>query len=125
MAAGTNTGTPGSVANMGSGSTAVANAGSTAAWVSSTLQKAQASGIAITGRAGGGSMAPGETAWVGEKGPELYTAGASGGAVTPNGAVGGNVTHIYITQPLGTPAAIAAAVDAALIARQRQIGTRF
>jgi hypothetical protein len=38
----------------------------------------------IGGRAGGGPMSPGETSWVGEKGPELFTAGKYGGMVTAN-----------------------------------------
>jgi hypothetical protein len=49
----------------------------------------------------------------------------AGEFVVPKGGSGG-VTNIFnITQPLGTPAAIAAAVDEALMARQRNTGQRF
>lgn len=47
-----------------------------------------------------------------------------GGALVMSG--GGSTTiQIYVTQPLGTPAAIAAAVDQALMARRRNIGQGF
>ncbi len=45
------------------------------------------------------------------------------GALVMSG--GGSPIHIYITSPLGTPSAIAAAVDQALMARQRNTGQRM
>ena len=41
------------------------------------------------GRAGGGPVSAGKSYLVGERGPELFTPGASGG-ITPNGAMGGS-----------------------------------
>lgn len=38
---------------------------------------------------------------------------------------GGTTVHVYVTQPLGTPTAIAKAIDDALTARQRNTGARF
>jgi len=81
----------------------------------------------VTRRGGGGPVSAGSPYLVGERGPELFVPGRSG-SIVPNGdsaGGGSSVTNIYITQPLGTPSAIAAAVDAALIQRQREIGTRF
>lgn len=51
----------------------------------------------------------------------------SGGALVMRGGGGGGTTtiQIYVTQPLGTPTAIAAAVDQALMARQRNTGQRM
>jgi hypothetical protein len=51
-------------------------------------------------------------------------------AIVPLDRAGGNglgntTIQIYITQPLGTPSAIAAAVDAALMKRLRDTGVRF
>jgi len=54
--------------------------------------------------------------------PESRASGGSGSA-GPGGSA--NVIHIHVTQPLGTASAIAAAVDQALMKRQRDIGTRF
>lgn len=45
--------------------------------------------------AGGGSLGPGESAMVGELGPELLTMGGQGGTVSPNGA-GGPTVHVHI-----------------------------
>lgn len=44
-------------------------------------------------RAGGGPVAAGKSYLVGERGPELFTPGRSGG-ITPNGAGGGTVVNI-------------------------------
>lgn len=62
----------------------------------------------FAGHAAGGPMKPGEIAWVGEKGPELYQAGPQGGHVynqqqlgalsspmSSAGAFGGGVTNVY------------------------------
>jgi len=51
-------------------------------------------------------------------------------AIVPLDRAGGNglgntTIQIYITQPLGTPSAIAAAVDAAVMKRLRDTGVRF
>jgi len=51
------------------------------------------------GKASGGPVSAGRTYLVGEKGPELFTPGQSGG-ITPNhqlAAVGGGATNINIT----------------------------
>jgi hypothetical protein len=45
-------------------------------------------------KAAGGPVSAGESYLVGERGPELFTAGASG-VITPNGALGGTI-HIHI-----------------------------
>jgi hypothetical protein len=42
-------------------------------------------------KAGGGAVTAGNTYLVGERGPELFTPG-SGGSITPNNALGGNIT---------------------------------
>ena len=76
-------------------------------------------------RVGGGPVAAGQAYLVGERGPELFRPQASGTIVPNGGGWGGSVTNIYITQPLGTSSAIAAAVDQALMDRQRNMGTRF
>lgn len=47
----------------------------------------------------------------------------SGG--TANVGAGTTIVNLYVTQPLGTPQAIAAAVDQALMARARNSGQRF
>jgi len=84
-------------------------------------------GPAVPGFASGVTNAPGGWAMVGERGPEaMYvpqgsTIKAHG---TPIAGGGSTVVQIYITQPLGTPTAIAAAVDAALMKRQRDTGAR-
>lgn len=52
-------------------------------------------------RANGGPVAAGGTYLVGENGPELLTMGASGGHVTPNSAMGGNVNITVNNQAAG------------------------
>ncbi len=78
----------------------------------------------IPGRAAGGPVTADTPYIVGEHGPELLVP-RSAGTIIPTGSVGGNTYHFYITQPLGTPQAIAKAVDEALMNRQRGIGVRF
>ncbi len=77
---------------------------------------------AFAARAEGGPVSANTPYMVGERGPELFMPQTSG-SIVPNGA-GGSPIHIYITQPLGTPTAIAKAVDEALMARQRNTGQR-
>lgn len=74
-------------------------------------------------RAGGGPVSPGVAYPVGELGPELFVP-QSAGSIVPNAGGTTIVNHIYITQPLGTPTAIAKLVDEALMARQRNTGQR-
>lgn len=79
----------------------------------------------IQARETGGPVSAGQTYLVGERGPELFVPSTSGGIV-PNGAGGSiHIGAINVTQPLGTPSAIAAAVDQALSARLRNTGVRF
>lgn len=82
-----------------------------------------ASNYFLGGMAEGGPVSPGHSYWVGEKEPELFVP-QTAGTIVPHGG-GGQTIQIYITQPLGTPSAIAAAVDAALMARQRNSGQRM
>ncbi len=78
--------------------------------------------LQIQGRAGGGSVSAGSSYLVGERGqPELFTPGASG-FVTP---LGSGTINLYVTQPLGTPDAIARAVSDALTNRLRTTGARL
>lgn len=68
-------------------------------------------GAQTMGRASGGPVMAGSSYLVGELGPELFVP-AGNGSITPNG--GGGVTNyitIQITQPLGTPDAIARALQ--------------
>lgn len=53
-------------------------------------------------RAGGGGVSAGKSYIVGERGPELFTPGRSGG-ITPNGAVGGGGTSVQINNYSGAP----------------------
>jgi hypothetical protein len=71
----------------------------------------------------GGPVTPGRPYVVGERGPELFVPRASG-TVMPTGG-GGTVNHFYITQPLGTPQAIAAAVGTAQMTAAKGRGERF
>ncbi len=77
-------------------------------------------------RAEGGPVSAGMPYTVGEKGPELFVPQANG-SIVPNGAAGGTtiVQHIYITQPLGTPQQLAAAINAAQGSRLKAIGVRL
>lgn len=81
----------------------------------------------LPARAGGGPVVAGQAYTVGERGPETLVMGSAGGTIVPNGAwgSGGTTFVIQVTQPLGTPAAIAHAVDQALMARQRNSGQRI
>jgi type IV secretory pathway protease TraF len=80
----------------------------------------------IQTRQHGGAVSAGRPYVVGERGPELFVPRSSG-SIVPSGAAAGvtYVTNIYITQPLGTPQAIAAAVDDALMTRSRNEGARI
>ena len=77
-------------------------------------------------RDSGGPVTAGKSYLIGGgKAPELFTPGASG-FVTPGGGGGGGVVqHIYVTQPLGTPDAIARAVADAQIALMKGQGARL
>jgi hypothetical protein len=77
-------------------------------------------------RDSGGPVTAGKSYLIGGgKAPELFTPGASG-FVTPNaGGGGGVVQHIYVTQPLGTPDAIARAVADAQISLMKGQGARL
>jgi hypothetical protein len=84
-------------------------------------------GIAgVPTRDSGGPVTAGKSYLIGGgKAPELFTPGASG-FVTPNaGGGGGVVQHIYVTQPLGTPDAIARAVADAQISLMKGQGARL
>ncbi len=74
------------------------------------------------GRAAGGPVMAGEAYTVGERGPELFVPRQSG-AIVPIGGGGMSIT-IQVTQPLGTPDAIARAVGDAFAARMRSLGMR-
>ena len=71
--------------------------------------------------------APGGWSTVGERGTEqMYV--PPGANIYPHGSdVGGGsqTVNVYVTQPLGTPDAIAKAVGAALLARQMNLGVRL
>jgi hypothetical protein len=73
-------------------------------------------------RAAGGPVSAGSPYLVGERGPELFVPSRSG-TIAPNG--GGDTIHIHISQPLGTPDAIARAVGDAMTTRSRAIGARL
>lgn len=74
-------------------------------------------------RANGGPVSAGTAYTVGERGPEVFVPSTSG-TIVPNGGSAASIT-INITQPLGTPQAIAAAVKSALAADARASGVRF
>lgn len=61
--------------------------------------------INIPGRATGGPVRAGSPYIVGERGPELFTPGASG-MITPNGAIGGNNYSITVQAGVGDPRTI-------------------
>ena len=56
-----------------------------------TIPLAQSMGLSVEGRAMGGPVTAGRPYMVGERGPELFVPGRSGGIV-PNGQMGGGVT---------------------------------
>jgi hypothetical protein len=80
----------------------------------------------LSTRDSGGPVTAGTSYLIGGgKAPELFTPGASG-FVTPGGGGGGGVVqHIYVTQPLGTPDAIARAVADAQISLMKGQGARL
>jgi hypothetical protein len=76
-------------------------------------------------RDSGGPVVAGQSYLIGGgKAPEVFTPGASG-FVTPGGGGGSTVQNIYITQPLGTPEAIARAVADAQVGLMRGQGVRL
>jgi hypothetical protein len=76
-------------------------------------------------RASGGPVASRSPYLVGERGPELFVP-ASAGAIVPHGGGGIALTqHIYVTQPLGTPQAIASAVGDAHLQGLKNLGVRL
>jgi hypothetical protein len=79
------------------------------------------------GRASGGPVDANQPYMVGERGPELFVPRVAGGIVPSGGAGGALVTiqAINVTQPLGTPAAIAKAVDEAMVRSLRSRGLKF
>lgn len=79
----------------------------------------------VPGYASGVMNAPGGWALVGERGPEMMRV-PRGADIYPSGSSAAiNHITINVTQPLGTPMAIAAAVDAAIVARLKNTGFRF
>lgn len=75
------------------------------------------------GRAEGGSVSGGLPYMVGERGPELFVP-KSAGSIIPHGRDGATI-NVYVTQPLGTPQAIAAAVDDAVVKSLRSRGVKL
>lgn len=77
-------------------------------------------------RDSGGPVVAGQSYLIGGgKAPEIFTPGASG-FVTPGGRSGGStVQNIYITQPLGTPEAIARAIADAQVSLMKGQGVRL
>jgi hypothetical protein len=77
-------------------------------------------------RAAGGPVSAGAPYIVGEVGPELFVPSTSG-TIVPNGAAGGITVHntIYVTQPFGTPAAIAEAIGDVQIGSLKNQGQRL
>ena len=81
----------------------------------------------LPAKALGGPVNAGSPYLVGERGPEMFVPRASG-TIVPNGAGMGGVSvvnHIYVTQPFGTPAAIAQFVGDAMMQRLRGAGVRL
>jgi hypothetical protein len=77
-------------------------------------------------RDSGGPVSAGQSYLIGGgKAPEVFTPGASGFVTPGAGGGGGVVQHIYVTQPLGTPDAIARAVADAQIALMKGQGARL
>jgi hypothetical protein len=84
-------------------------------------------GIAgVPTRDSGGPVTAGKSYLIGGgKAPEVFTPGASGFVTPGAGGGGGVVQHIYVTQPLGTPDAIARAVADAQISLMKGQGARL
>lgn len=77
-------------------------------------------------RADGGPVDAGKPYMVGERGPERFVPSVSGTILPSGTGGGGSITiHVNVTQPLGTPQQIAAAVGPALITVLRNQGVRF
>ena len=74
-------------------------------------------------RAAGGPVNAGQPYLVGERGPEMFVPGRSG-AIAPNGTGAPSIV-INVTQPLGSPDAIARAVADALTQHGRATGIRL
>lgn len=93
-----------------------------------TLQQLMTMGVIsmkpYSARADGGPVSSNTPYLVGERGPELFVPQSSG-AIVPNQSMGATQIVIHVTQPLGTPEAIAAAIDQALTARMMNTGTRW
>jgi len=66
--------------------------------------------LGIPGLATGGPVSAGGTYLVGERGPELLTLGSQSGYVTPNHAIGGNMT-VNVTVTSADPNAVLAALQ--------------
>ena len=110
----------GQMMRMGTTSVATMNA-----YEAANEQGMAALGYSVAPRASGGPVSAGTPYVVGEQGPELFVP-ASGGTILPNGAGGGGLAlTVNITQPLGTPSAIASAVSAALTDALRRGGMRL
>ena len=92
------------------------------AYEAAIAQGMAALGYQVQPRASGGPVSAGTPYMVGEAGPELFVP-SSGGAIVPN--AGGMAVTLNITQPLGTPSQIAAAVSSALADAMRRYGVRL
>ena len=92
------------------------------AYEAAIAQGMAALGYQVQPRASGGPVSAGTPYMVGEAGPELFVP-SSGGTIMPNG--GGMAVTLNITQPLGTPSQIAAAVSSALADAMRRYGVRL
>lgn len=81
--------------------------------------------LGVPARAMGGPVAAGSPYMVGERGPELFVP-SSAGTVLPSGS-GGTVLNlsVHVTQPLGTPDAIARVVGDAVMSRLKSQGVRL
>ena len=98
------------------------NVGTMNAYEAAIAQGMAALGYQVQPRASGGPVSAGTPYMVGEAGPELFVP-SSGGTILPNG--GGMAVTINVTQPLGTPSQIAAAVSSALTDAMRRSGVRL
>ena len=98
------------------------NVGTMNAYEAAIEQGMAALGFSVQPRAAGGPVSAGAPYMVGESGPELFVP-SSAGSIVPNG--GGMSVTIQVTQPLGTPSQIAAAVSSALADAMRRSGVRL